>query len=679
MYHFYISEDSEMQTEPGENNLQPEQNDTALGEWGMLPPQGDEQLLPKEAEKQIEEKDEGFTTAQSFWMFGTLIEDFQAACIALHSGVGDISVRLAEAEKALREIIETYLKMSIPPENLAPAIASYICENASATKLPETYLQHENSDRLPTDLLEVLLEMVWTYHDSQALREKMLRLIACIASKARRGSVHVVGGRLVVYLVKQLPRDFDGSLLPSAPPVLSWYRSYIVYVLYGNSGPDEADEDEKVPRLRQYLIEDMQCRAIDVPSARRHLCGQCRVLACSSFYDGTRPEIFGTASDYDEVLEPALEWEGYEQIIMWQFLNAELGGHVDKVEQLISTSVVVSGLESEHNPEPLPALLTLLRSVPPTSKILIHLIPMAFTLDGPISDFQLRFVLMAFEQWRRVWREPLESAVIEAIMTLDENIVEDDGGEEMDAQGEMKDRHVKRNPRETAMQMVEVLHGWWRYLVTSGRKEESTQILCQPSVLSPLRRLVEVVDMRAACPLEWFADKSLSVQLSKGKGKKSFAKGKSVLAFSIQKQRKATPSVLSGSDAGDGTPQDDESSSDEHDTLTTRGARSHRKPTWTKVKAPLPKNEKQGLLSPVPLLQAMAERTRSRSRSVEPSTVIGGSGKPRKKQEDEESGKEDMEEEGEGEGEEDEGIEKGKKGTKVVTKKGKKIIMSDSE
>lgn len=188
---------------------------------------------------------------------------------------------------------------------------------------------------------------------------------------------------------------------------------------------------------------------------------------------------------------------------MWQFLNAELGGHVDKVEQLISTSVVVSGLESERklddlylgrhftdilwlaqliyhlfttidNPEPLPALLTLLRSVPPTSKILIHLIPMAFTLDGPISDFQLRFVIMAFEQWRRVWREPLESAVIEAITTLEENVVEDNGIE-MDAQGETKDGHVKRNPRETAMQMVEVLHGWWRYLVASGRKEESSK------------------------------------------------------------------------------------------------------------------------------------------------------------------------------------------------------------
>lgn len=168
-------------------------------------------------------------------------------------------------------------------------------------------------------------------------------------------------------------------------------------------------------------------------------------------------------------------------------------------------------------------------------------------------------------------------------------------------------------------------------------------------------------------------------QLITGKGKKSSTKGKSVLESSMQRQRKSTPSsALSGSDAGDGTPQDDESSSDEHDTLTTRGARSHRKSTRTKVKAPLPKNEKQGLLSPVPLLQAMAERTRSRSRSTEPSTVIGKREKLKKKQTDEEEGgNEDVEEEGEGE--EDEGIEKGKKGAKVVTKKGKKIVMSDSE
>lgn len=105
------SEDSEMQTEPGENNLQPEQDNTPLEEWEMLPPQGDELLPPEEVEQQIEEEDEGFTTAQSFWMFGTLIEDFRAACIALRSGMGDVSTKLAEAEKALREITETYLKM----------------------------------------------------------------------------------------------------------------------------------------------------------------------------------------------------------------------------------------------------------------------------------------------------------------------------------------------------------------------------------------------------------------------------------------------------------------------------------------------------------------------------------------------------------------------------------------
>src|SRR4051812_25154554 len=109
---------------------------------------------------------------------------------------------------------------------------------------------------------------------------------------------------------------------------------------------------------------------------------------------------------------------------------------------------------------------------------------------------------------------------------------------------------------------------------------------------------------------------------------------KSIKAKSVLMKRRSTRSIPSGSDAGDGTGQDDDTS-DEEMTLKTGGA-GFAKVMRAPVKSmPTEKKDKQDLLSPAPL-QAMAERTRSRSRSAEPNADIAAARMGRRKKQAEE-------------------------------------------
>ncbi|RUO95859.1 hypothetical protein BC936DRAFT_143079, partial [Jimgerdemannia flammicorona] len=480
--------------QPEEDNYQVEEDGIAMEEDAQ-PQYEEEQPPPEEAEEQIEdEEDMGLTTEQSFWMFGGLINEFRDACVALRNGID--AEKFAEADRALVAIMAIYLKSAIPPENLAPAIASHIRQNSSATELPEEYLQDTTSNREQRDLADLLFDLLWETREEGASREKMIRLLACV-TKSKREHDHAMGGRLLVELLRRSPRNFDGSLLPNAPPIFDWYRSFVIYTLYGSSGPGEESAYEQQSRFKQFVLQDMKVlQEVSIslfysvaPLLYRHLADACvgdaeflhvvvAMIAPAQVYSlackliAGEIEVFGITNDYDEILEPALEWETFEQIVMWQLINAELGGRVDKVERLVSKSAVVGGLEAEHNPEPLPALLTLLRSVPPTPTILKHLIPMAFPLEGPaseISESHMRFALAALEQWRRVWREPLEGAVADVIASMAER-VENWADEDMaiEEAGDVS----KRSSRDDAAQAVVMLQGWWRFSIANGRKEE---------------------------------------------------------------------------------------------------------------------------------------------------------------------------------------------------------------
>ncbi|RUS14281.1 hypothetical protein BC937DRAFT_94058, partial [Endogone sp. FLAS-F59071] len=418
----------------------------------------------------LRETDE-IPNAQPFQIFGTLIDDFQKACLALEDGKGP--AKFKKGKLALWEILKVFIEIiytnyPMTPKILASEIATYICTNVSTSAYPNN------------NFFDILISFLWSVRLQRETSNKMLALIVCIVTEARTGVDFKMSDQFIAELAKL---GYSSSSLPADHSlVFGLYCPFIQQLVHKSLELKKLYMYEILSHVNFYVLRNMQIlrtqsEALNslLPSLYMHpyfinVCvGNERLLhlwVSEITPDHLRKlvfkltagdmEIFGTTSEYDIILDYSTAWRPAKRDILWKILIAEFGFRLEKVERLLSTSKVIVPMRSDEETwDSRPALFAVLKTLPATSRIVKSLIPMAFNADGKASNVQLRFVVTVLQQWCCESYKPLYSALLHLTTDLGQKI-----------QGE-----AKSEAKRESVEFVTVMKSWWE-LALGGELEE---------------------------------------------------------------------------------------------------------------------------------------------------------------------------------------------------------------
>ena len=208
-------------------NEVPDRNGSEKSQEAMNYTEHEKSMLYESTETVIddwEEEDEdtedmqGLQPNQSFWIFGESMQRFKAACRAAREAYveendDEFDVQVRDAKRNLKEILSAFLisviinqtissltaSQSFPAEIIAATIASQIRNIMAASQLSYAHAQMGPdltedsiiSDRT-MDTFDLLMTSFWLARDNAASKEKLLKLITCLAAK---GKPHLIGMR----------------------------------------------------------------------------------------------------------------------------------------------------------------------------------------------------------------------------------------------------------------------------------------------------------------------------------------------------------------------------------------------------------------------------------------------------------------------------------------------------
>lgn len=182
-----------------------ETDDTPEDEVAMVDPD-QEQMATDDDYEDDNESAEGLQSNQSYWIFGDSLKRFKEACQAVRAAqkeadMDEYNVQILIAKRSLKEILAVFLRMAIPAETLAMTVGPSIRNMVSSNLLSYTTTAAATDDDsmladASKDTFDLVMSTFWNVRTVDASRDKLVRLIGCIAHTTKmKGKRHVIGMR----------------------------------------------------------------------------------------------------------------------------------------------------------------------------------------------------------------------------------------------------------------------------------------------------------------------------------------------------------------------------------------------------------------------------------------------------------------------------------------------------
>ncbi|CAG8511828.1 9400_t:CDS:10 [Diversispora eburnea] len=159
--------------------------------------------------------------------------------------------------------------------------------------------------------------------------------------------------KLMIYNLRDNKLDQMGCVDKSQPNFLEIYRKYLRFELEREDPKsDKQDKNDKINKFKDRFITDLEIYNLEIDLRQG------------------KYNIMGEAERFDEIFYHLQSWESFDQLMLFHLMKAEWGGDKEKVEQLICSSKLMKTLDPLENPEIMTALLWILESIKPSSKII---------------------------------------------------------------------------------------------------------------------------------------------------------------------------------------------------------------------------------------------------------------------------------------------------------------------
>lgn len=193
----------------------------APGSIGGDDPDDVEQMATDDDFEDEEDEAENTQSNQSYWIFGDSLKRFKessAAVTLAQKKEGDqtnYETNLQTAKKSLKEILAVFLRMAIPAETLVPTIGPYVRNMVASNMLAHITTLEKSEDMEAIvedpskDVFDLIMATFWSVRDSDASRDKLIRLIGCIShTKKNKGRRHIIGMRWWSFIAMYVFRTF---------------------------------------------------------------------------------------------------------------------------------------------------------------------------------------------------------------------------------------------------------------------------------------------------------------------------------------------------------------------------------------------------------------------------------------------------------------------------------------
>ncbi|CEP17729.1 hypothetical protein [Parasitella parasitica] len=488
----------------------PKNDENRVEEVTMADADDEEQMATDDDYEQDDESSEGLQSNQSYWIFGDSLKRFKEACVAVkaaqkNADLQEYIVQILIVKRSLKEILAVFLRMAIPAETLAITVGPSI-RNMTASNLlshTTTAATPDDDDSILTDPkkdgLDLILSTFWNVRSVNASRDKIVRLIGCIAHSSKaKGRRHIIGMRWWAFIAAQLQVDVDADADVDMwfPSILSNYETYVLHAY----ALEESEVDQS-DYLKYYLQGDLEMLAEHnvasfntiIPLIYQYLPGASvgntellkitllvllpdamgKITWSLQFGD---IRIFGDNLDTD-FLDRSLALPTYETLSYWQLLAAEIQGKSDRIEQFFQKDQVADILQSKLKNELMPSLMSILISTPPTKELIYSIIRIVPKQQPTITQPQVQLVLTALQHWSINSAESFTRSLDDSILWFTDQ-VESEGSE-----------------IEEATILLSLLILWWH------QKKTSESFKKDKLLLSKAYKLCNLVGHK--CPKEW--------------------------------------------------------------------------------------------------------------------------------------------------------------------------------
>ncbi|CAG8446809.1 12397_t:CDS:10 [Acaulospora morrowiae] len=119
-------------------------------------------------------------------------------------------------------------------------------------------------------------------------------------------------------------------------------------------------------------------------------------------------KIIGDVDCVDDIIYHSLNWDSFDQLMLFHLLRAEIGGDKEKIEHFFCTSKFLPTLNPLENPEILTALMWILETIKPNSKILkslFGLVANSATEDSKSEN--IKYIIAVFATFHKHFPAPL--------------------------------------------------------------------------------------------------------------------------------------------------------------------------------------------------------------------------------------------------------------------------------
>ncbi|CAG8511004.1 116_t:CDS:10 [Paraglomus occultum] len=397
----------------------------------------------------------------SLWIYGKNLEQFRDA------------TSLSVQKSILPIILDTFEKHMV--EDAPKKISGYIVPaiRESMTK---------------SDLFTAVMDKLWSL-DSESSKSKMLELLRLIGDVDNGHAL--VSFQVLLSCLRKAQEESKDAFFDA--PNLKVYKDLINYQLEMSNGYEDLKFVKKqrvhedfislhksnimlfqratftiMEYLREYCMGEVTFVLLLVSKITPILSYELQIKLARN-----QCVIFG--DKYDEILVFALDWDPIEQYVLFQILNAEVGGRVDRVEKMLTTSSILRALDRSENPEPLIGLLDILRTVPPTSLIISSIMYlMSNASDRLQKQCSLEFVITAFQQWYRNSPETMRAVLTNYMRELSEG---------------MKNNNTKESTKEHAGNLLDVIISWYN----DSKAEITENFLKNDEFYSSIKRITQLL------------------------------------------------------------------------------------------------------------------------------------------------------------------------------------------
>ncbi|KAG1565052.1 hypothetical protein G6F45_006922 [Rhizopus arrhizus] len=338
----------------------------------------------EDSDEELEEivDDEGLQSNQSYWIFGDSLKRFKNASIALLTAQKDkneeeYTLQLLITKRSIKDIIAVFLRMAIPAEVLERTIGPYIRNIIYLNRFPFTFVKTTEEAKntvseeavisdTSKDVFDLLMITFWNLLEKENEREKLIKLLSCIAHNSKKRSRrHLIGMRWWSFISRQEEQE-DTNSEKWFPPIVSYYETYVMHIR-----TMEESKDDSVHFLKEYLINDLRSLAEQnviyfnhlIPLLYRYLphvvVGNLDLLklvlmmilpdklgrmVCDLHFGSIR--VFGDQFD-PMFIDASFKIPSYETMCFWQLLAAELQGKTKVVESIFAKAQTIDILKTQ--------------------------------------------------------------------------------------------------------------------------------------------------------------------------------------------------------------------------------------------------------------------------------------------------------------------------------------------